>query len=364
MDERMIRKYFLASFAFRLFSIVLVGLGMVAGIAYMFFHVPMFLNNDYFQVASVILIIVLAFLVSVVVLAPFEYRLDKKYGRVTLSYGSYFGYKMRSRLVFLIPFSILFLIFILYSAFMPNEDVYSIPFTYLTTLVAIFIIGIIMPRIYGSLLRKERIGNPELSKSIQDLASRMGIKGRIEGAYQVPVRGFKVVNAAQLGFGRRHGRIYLIGDIEELLNKNEVEAVVAHEFAHMKCRHILKLSVILVALMIGMYTLFTVLSYTVLYSLLLMGADISGELILVSIILLDYVAPFMLVYLVILKFRRAFEFEADKIAAQSTSPKSLANSLLKLADYNLLPKKFPRILGGLMSHPSMSDRTERLQRIK
>jgi STE24 endopeptidase len=248
--------------------------------------------------------------------------------------------------------------------FIPNEDVYSTPFTYATTLIVIFIIGIIMPRIYGSLLRKERIGNPELSKSIQDLASRMGIKGRIEGAYQVPVRGFKVVNAAQLGFGRRHGRIYLIGNIEELLTKNEVEAVVAHEFAHMKSRHILKLSVILIALMVGMYAVFTVLAYTVLYSLLLMGTEISAELMLVSIILLDYVAPFILVYLVILKFRRVFEFEADKIAAQTTNPKYLANSLVKLADYNLLPKKFPRILGGLMSHPSISDRIERLQRIK
>ncbi len=360
----MIRKYFMASFAIKLLSIVLVGLGIVAGIAYMFFQVPMFLNNDYFQVASVTVIIVLAFLVSSIILAPFEYRLERKYDRTTLDYGSYLGYKIRSRLVFLIPFSILFLIFLLYSLFIPSEDAYSIPFTYVTTLIVIFVIGIMMPRIYGSFLRKERIGNPELSKSIQDLASRMGIKGRIEGAYQVPVRGFKVVNAAQLGFGRRHGRIYLIGNIEELLTKNEVEAVVAHEFAHMKSRHILKLSVILIALMIGMYAVFTVSAYTVLYSLLLTGADISGGLILLSMILLDYVAPFILVYLVILKFRRMFEFEADKIAAQSTSPKYLANSLLKLADYNLLPKKFPRILGGLMSHPSISDRIERLQQIK
>jgi STE24 endopeptidase len=257
----------------------------------------------------------------------------------------------------------MFLIFILYWVFIPNEDVYSVPFTYATMLIFIFAVGIIMPRIYGSLLRKEKIGNPELSKSVQDLASRMGIKGRIEGAYQVPIRGLKVVNAAQLGFGRRHGRVYLIGDIEGLLTKNEVEAVVAHEFAHMKSRHIMKLSVILLALVIGFYALFALVAYAVLYSFLLSLEGISDYVLLVSLVLWTYVLPLVLAYMVVLKFRRLFEYEADEIAALNTNPKYLSKSLLKLADYNFIPMKFPRILGSLMSHPSVSDRVERLERM-
>jgi Zn-dependent protease with chaperone function len=364
MDEQMIREYFMTRLVFKLFSMLLAGLGIALGIVYMFLRVQLFLQNDYFQVASFILIIVLAYLVSGLILAPFEYRVDRKYGRTTWNFESYFSYKMRSKLVFLIPFSIMLLIFVIYWVFVPGGNVYSVPLTYATTIIIIFAVAIIMPRIYGSLLRKERIGNPELSKSIQDLANRMGIKGKIEGAYQVPIKGLKVVNAAQLGFGRRHGRIYLIGNIEEVLTKNEVEAVVAHEFAHMKSHHILKLSVILLALIMGFYALFTLMTFTILYSFLLFLSGISDEVLFASIVLLDFIAPLVLAYLVILKLRRIFELEADKIAALSTNPKYLSKSLVKLADYNFIPRKFSWIIGAFMSHPSITDRVDRLEEMQ
>lgn len=363
MDGRTIREYFMTGLMFKLFSTILVGLGVASGLFYMFVRVPLFLNNNYFQSASVILILVLSFLVSGSIMAPFEYRVAKKYGRTTWDFRGYFSYKMRSRLVLLIPFSIMSVVFIIYWMIIPSEVGNSLLFTYGTMMIIIFAVAVMMPRIYGSLLRKERIGNPELSKSIQDLANRMGIRGKIEGAYQVPVRGLKVVNAAQLGFGKRQGRIYLIGDIEEVLTKNEVEAVVAHEFAHMKSRHILKLFVILLSLVMGFYALFTLMTLTILSSLLLSLAGISDVALVAGILFWDFVVPLVLAFIVILKFRRIFEFEADRIAALTTNPKYLSKSLVKLADYNFIPRKFPWIIGALMGHPSIADRVDRLDRM-
>ena len=364
MNGRMIRQYFRASLIFRLLSAMLLGLGVASGIIYMFIAVPLFQTNDFFQVASITFILVLSFFISGFILAPFEYRLDRKYGRTTWSFGGYLSYKMRSRLILLIPFSIMLLVFIVYWIIIPGEDVYSVLFAYVSMIVIIFAVAIIMPRIYGSLLRKEKIGNEALSKSIQDLANRMGIKGKIDGAYQVPVRGLKVVNAAQLGFGRRQGRVYLIGDIEEVLTKNEVEAVVAHEFAHMKAHHILKLSILLLTLLMGLYLLFTLMMFTILYPFLLFAANISDVAFIASVIFLDLACPLILAYILILKFRRMFEFEADRMAALITNPKYLSTSLDKLADYNFIPKKFPWIIGVFIGHPSIVDRVERLTKMQ
>jgi Zn-dependent protease with chaperone function len=364
MDGRMIREYFRKSLIFKAMSMTLIGLGVALGLLYMLISVPLFLTNYYFQAASVTLILILSFLFSGLVLAPFEYRVDRSYRRTTWNFRSYLSHRMRSSLILLIPFSIMFLIFVLFWLVIPSEDIYTILFAYAVVIIVIFAMVIIMPRMYGSLLRKEKIADPQLSKSIQDVANRMEIKGKIEGAYKVPVRGLKVVNAAQLGFGRRHGRIYLIGDIEQLLSKNEVQAVVAHELAHMKARHILKLSLILLALIMGFYALFTLMTFTVLFPFLLFVADISEVALVTSILFLEFVAPIVLAYFVILKVRRIFEFEADQMAALTTSPKYLSTSLAKLADYNFIPRKFPRIIGALIGHPSISDRVDRLDRMQ
>jgi heat shock protein HtpX len=363
MDGRRIREYFRMSLIFKVLSMILIVLVVAFGLLYMLIAVPLFLTNYYFQAASVTLILVLSYLFSGLVLTPFEYRVDKKYGRTTWGLKGYFSYRMRSRLILLIPFSIMLLVFILFWIIIPSEDVYSVLLTYATVIVIIFAVAIIMPRVYGSLLRKEKIADPQLSNSIQDVANRMGIKGRIEGAYQVPITGLKVVNAAQLGFGRRHGRIYLIGDIEEVLTKNEVQAVVAHELAHMKARHILKLSAIMLALIMGFYALFTLMTLTVLFPFLLFVANISDVALAASILFWDLAVPVVLAYFVILKVRRMFEFEADRMAALTTTPKYLSTSLDKLADYNFIPRKFPWIIGALIGHPSISDRVDRLNRM-
>jgi Zn-dependent protease with chaperone function len=93
-------------------------------------------------------------------------------------------------------------------------------------------------------------------------------------------------------------------------------------------------------------------------------SGISDEVLFASIVLLDFIAPLVLAYLVILKLRRIFELEADKIAALSTNPKYLSKSLVKLADYNFIPRKFSWIIGAFMSHPSITDRVDRLEEMR
>jgi Zn-dependent protease with chaperone function len=58
-----------------------------------------------------------------------------------------------------------------------------------------------------------------------------------------------------------------------------------------------------------------------------------------------------------------FETEADLLAAKVTNPMDLATSLEKLAAYNLVPMRFPKIIGILKGHPSMAERIDRLKRM-
>ena len=53
--------------------------------------------------------------------------------------------------------------------------------------------------------------------------------------------------------------------------------------------------------------------------------------------------------------------KAGILAAKVTNPMDLATSLEKLADYNLVPMKFPKIIGILKGHPSMAERIDRLK---
>lgn len=110
--------------------------------------------------------------------------------------------------------------------------------------------------------------------------------------------------------------------------------------------------------------LLSVLGIAFLEFLLISGFVIPDEVILLALIVVEYMVPFTVVYLILLKIRRMFELEADLLAARSTSPQHLSAALLKLAEYNLIPMKFSRFTGAIMSHPSISERVERLTKLK
>jgi STE24 endopeptidase len=363
MDERRIKKYFFAGYAIKFFQLAIFSLFIGAGIIYLFFHAPMLFLNDYSQITIMTAMIVVAYLLAAFVATPLDYRIDREYGRTTLRFRSYLSYKLRSRLVFLIPFALLLLLYTSFWFLVPVDSDFATLLTFVVTLVLVLIIGFIMPRIYGSALRRERIEDQSLIVLIRDLADKMGIKGKFTGAYHVPVRGFKIVNAAQLGFARRQARVYLIGDIEQVLNRNEIQAVVAHEFAHLKLRHILKLTLLLLALMLVAYSAFTIVANILIDFLFVNNVVVTDELIFSIIILVGYILSFIAVYLVVLKLHRRFETEADLLAARVTNPTDLATSLEKLADYNLVPMEFPKIIGILKGHPSMKERIDRLKRL-
>ncbi|MCL4450470.1 MAG: M48 family metalloprotease, partial [Candidatus Thermoplasmatota archaeon] len=120
-------------------------------------------------------------------------------------------------------------------------------------------------------------------------------------------------------------------------------AIMAHEIAHAKMKHLKKTLVF-----VGLCT-FTI--GNALFSLIVYIFDYGLR---IGMLFGLVVSIFVTSYLLLPILRRKYEKEADIVAARYTSPGLLADSLLKLSKLNHTPVSVPRYWN--QSHPSTSDR--------
>jgi len=183
-------------------------------------------------------------------------------------------------------------------------------------------------------------------------------------------------NAFATGRNPQHAAVAVTEGILRILSDDELEGVLAHEFAHIKHRDILTGTI--VATLVGTITFIARMAG---WSLMFAGGrndrrDSNGLAELFLIIL----APIAAV-LIQLAISRSREFAADEGSARiSGRPLSLANALQKLergVERNPMTKVSPSsahlfivnplrgsgVLKLFMTHPPISERIERLQKI-
>jgi Zn-dependent protease with chaperone function len=175
----------------------------------------------------------------------------------------------------------------------------------------------------------------ELRDRIFGLAQLAGVE--LNQVYVMPASQGRIVNA----FAVQGGNVVLTSDLLHYLSKREIDAVIAHELAHLQYKHPRTLQAILVATVIG-----TMLSLSVLASWWWGRLMIPA---IVMVLLWFYYAC-----------SRRFEYEADRQAAFLTQdPTALIAGLVKLARLSNIPLAWGR-WGLLMSHPSMQQRIQAL----
>ena len=207
------------------------------------------------------------------------------------------------------------------------------------------------------------------------------VASRVANVAQLPMPKIFVIpgetpNAFATGRNPQHAAVAATEGIVALLSEDELEGVIAHEFAHIKHRDILTGTI--VATMVGTITMVARLAG---WSMMFAGnrsdrrdSNGFGELALLIL------APIAAV-LVQLAISRSREFAADAGASQFTGrPLSLANALQKLEQKSeQLPMEHaspatahlfivnPLRGGGVMklfsTHPPVAERIERLQQI-
>ena len=172
-------------------------------------------------------------------------------------------------------------------------------------------------------------------------------------------------NAFFAGMGKAK-RIVFFDTLIEKLNPGEVEAVLAHELGHFKCKHIRKRLLVSFALSFGMFALLGWISTQVWFytdlGVMLNLNGYNGGLALALFMLVSPVFSFFFTPLASIASRK-HEYEADGFAATKSSAKDLISALVKLYQDNastLTPD--PIYTAFYSSHPPAPLRIANLQR--
>lgn len=199
------------------------------------------------------------------------------------------------------------------------------------------------------------LGDENLRNRIKNLAENFNVKVLDVFEIDFSKKTLKA-NAAFVGCGRAR-RVILADTLKEKYSYDEIEAVLAHELAHYKLKHLIKLIIInslvtLVTFFIIYKTSGSVLHFFGLFSL----QEVSSM-------------PVVLLYFILFAFvtapaqnyaSRVFERNADKMALEITGlNEAFVSTMEKLASQNLADRKpHPVIKFFFFDHPPIDERIE------
>jgi len=199
----------------------------------------------------------------------------------------------------------------------------------------------------------KKLEDEVLRQRIFDLASKMQIKLMEVSEIDFSKKTLKA-NAAFTGMGKTK-RVLLADTLKDKYTLDEVEAILAHEFAHYRLKHILKLIALNSLITLG---LFYLIFKTSVYTLGVFRLDSLRQLSSLPLVFLYFIFFGLIIQPLEAYFSRRFEKEADALALKVTQNKSAFISLMeKLAAQNLADRNpHPIIKFFFFTHPSIDER--------
>lgn len=139
-------------------------------------------------------------------------------------------------------------------------------------------------------------------------------------------------NAYFTGLGNNK-RIVFFDTLINSLDEDELEAVLAHELGHFKCKHVIKM---LIASSVMTLISFAVLGWLIHESWFFDGLGVSTHSNAVALLLFMLVSPVFTTFMrpISSYFQRKFEFEADAFATQHAQGRKMISGLVKLYEEN------------------------------
>ncbi|MDD5128448.1 MAG: M48 family metallopeptidase [Candidatus Omnitrophica bacterium] len=199
----------------------------------------------------------------------------------------------------------------------------------------------------------KKLEDEVLRQRIFDLAQKMQVKLLDVFEIDFSKKTLKA-NAAFTGMGKTK-RVILADTLKDKYTHEEVEAILAHEFAHFQRKHILKLIIINSLLTLGLfYLIFKTNSYFLgAFKLNSLGQLASLPLVFLYFMLFGVFLQPLEAYV-----SRRFEREADALALKTTRNKEAFVSLMdKLASQNLADRNpHPLIKFFFFDHPPIDER--------
>lgn len=199
----------------------------------------------------------------------------------------------------------------------------------------------------------KQLSDNTLRERILNLANKMKIK--ILDVFEIDFSKKTLkANAAFVGMGKTK-RVILADTLKDKYSYDEIEVILAHEFAHYRLRHLLKL---LLVNSIGIVLSFYIIFRTSSYVLQLFGIDSLNSIAAFPIILI-YVTIFGIATTPLQNYlSRRFESNADRLALQFTGLKeSFVSMMNKLATQNLADRKPSKLIKiFFFDHPPIDER--------
>lgn len=230
-----------------------------------------------------------------------------------------FGLKLRMWLLTAVLFAIVYAVVSMISYSLGVSNFY---FYLVLSLVFMLIQYLLGPKIVEWSMRVKYIGGneyPELRKMVRDLANAANIPAPRIGIAQVAIP-----NAFAFGRTIRDGRICVTEGILNLLNHDELKAVLGHEMSHLKNRDVLTITILSVIPMI---------MYRIAWQFLFYGGgrrdrSSGGNTALVGLAAFLF---YLVTNLLVLYASRVREYFADKGSIDlGNPPANLASALYKL----------------------------------
>jgi STE24 endopeptidase len=167
-------------------------------------------------------------------------------------------------------------------------------------------------------------------------------------------------NAYFTGLGNNK-RIVFFDTLVESLDDEELEAVLAHELGHFKCKHVIKM---LLATSVLTLISFCILGWIIDKAWFFSGLGVNNSSHAAALLLFMLVSPVFTLFMqpISAYFQRKFEFEADTFAANHAQASKLISGLVKLYEENantLTPD--PLYASFHYSHPPAAIRIAHLE---
>lgn len=139
-------------------------------------------------------------------------------------------------------------------------------------------------------------------------------------------------NAYFTGLGNNK-RIVFFDTLVDSLDEEELEAVLAHELGHFKCKHVMKM---LAASSVMTLLSFAVLGWLITQEWFFSGLGVETHSNAAALLLFTLVSPVFTIFMqpISAYFQRKFEFEADDFASNNAKASKMISGLVKLYEEN------------------------------
>ncbi len=203
------------------------------------------------------------------------------------------------------------------------------------------------PKLFNLAWRAEDSDDEELKSMLKRLSEKA--ESKVAGVKIWNTFNEPIPNAAVAGLLPRYRFVYITGYLLKIFSPKQVEAVVAHELAHLRLGHVVSymfysLNLILISIVIKL----SILLYFPQYY--------SNSTLYTAVELLIFLAVFSVSFTAL---ARHCEFQADAFACEITSPDAFTSTLETLNSIILPPPSI--IPDWLLTHPQIQDRIDRVQ---